>query len=151
MKTTRDEILPAKDDACKACPWLTKNHRKPHPEGYYTDANRRRLWSGLRTGEAPGMTCHPTDPQNQPVKESVATHECTGALVLMARELRCIEESLEGDGSIAGYQRGRKYALTREGIGELVNAMLPPPFGRGLAGQQINDDPEISLGLGTGR
>ena len=51
---------------CQACPWRVENHGKRHPDGWYTKANLRRLWSGIRRGEE--MSCHPTDPSN-PVSE----------------------------------------------------------------------------------
>lgn len=47
---------------CAQCPWRTSNQGKRHPDGWYTKANLRRLWAGLRRGER--MTCHPTDPAN---------------------------------------------------------------------------------------
>ena len=108
MKEERTEIDPPAATPCAACPWRTGNHRKPHPQGYNSDANRRRLWSGLRTGEAPGMTCHPTDPENQPVKETVRTRECTGAWLLLLREMAALEASA----GLADYRRGRKLAVT---------------------------------------
>jgi hypothetical protein len=126
-KTERTEIDPPAPDACAACPWRTANHRKPHAEGYYTDANRRRLWSGLRTGEAPGMTCHPTDPANQPTKESQRTRECTGAWVLLLRESKACEDILRAGGTYADYKRGRKLPMTREGLFAMMGAMLPKP------------------------
>lgn len=84
--------------ACQYCPWRIANQGKRHPNGWYTKTNLRRLWAGLRTGEAPGMTCHPTDPNNLvpdswPVKPKagVTTVECSGALLLVQRELRLYE------------------------------------------------------------
>jgi hypothetical protein len=145
VKTERTEIEGLADKPCAACPWLTANHRRPHPEGWYSDANRRRLWNGLRTGEAPGMTCHPTDPENQPVGEHVVTRECTGAWLLIAKETKAFEES----SSFAEYRRGRKLAMTRGGFLEAISALMPPPFGRGLKVKL--DDAPVSIGLGTGR
>lgn len=145
-KTERTEIDPPAADPCAACPWRTANHGKPHPDGYYTDANRKRLWAGLRTGDAPGMTCHPTDPENQPVKASQRTRECTGAWILLLREQRAFEQSAD----LRSYQRCRKLALTRDGFLAILGAMLPAPFGRGLQGTRVNDS-EVSIGLKTGR
>jgi hypothetical protein len=145
-KTERTEVEGPSDHACAACPWRTDNHRKPHPEGWYSDANRRRLWSGLRTGEAPGMTCHPTDPLNQPVGDSTVTRECAGAWLIIARECDALNKAQ----SIAAYRKGRKLAMTREGLAVAVSATLPRPLGRGLV-INLTDDDGISLGLGTGR
>lgn len=146
MKTERDKIEGVADHPCAACPWRTVNHRKPHPDGWYSDANRRRLWTGLRTGEAPGMTCHPTDPLNQPVGDNTVTRECAGAWLIIARECKALEEAA----SIAAYRKGRKLAMTREGLACAVAATLPYPLGRGLK-VALDDDDGISLGLGTGR
>lgn len=145
-KTERDKIEGVADHACAACPWRTVNHRKPHPEGWYTDANRKRLWNGLRTGQAPGMTCHPTDPANQPVGDSTVTRECAGAWLIIAKEVA----ALEAAGSVPAYRKGRKLSMTREGLAEMYSALLPWPLGRGLK-VELDDDEGISLGLGTGR
>lgn len=145
-KTERTEIDGVADKACAACPWRTVNHGKPHPDGWYTDANRKRLWNGLRTGDAPGMTCHPTDPLNQPVGDSTVTRECAGAWLIIARECAALDEAK----SVGEYRKGRKLAMTREGLAVAVSATLPFPLGRGLK-VCLDDDPGISLGLGTGR
>lgn len=77
---------------CDTCPWRVKNHGKVHPGGWYRLANLRRLWAGLRSGRAPGMICHSTDPKNvnyggsAPVKPGHEA-ECGGALYLM---IRCV-------------------------------------------------------------
>ena len=147
-KTDRTEIDPPAESACAACPWRTSNHRRRHPDSWYTDANRRRLWNGIRTGEAPGMTCHPTDPNNQPVGQNTRTRECTGIWTLVMRELKAFEHST----SVTAYRRGRSLAMNLDGLAEVATAiMLPPPLGRGLNGTTIPNDTEISLGLGTGR
>lgn len=145
MKEQRTEIDAPHATPCAACPWLTVNHRRPHPQGYYTDANRRFLWNGLRTGEAQGMTCHPTDPENQPVKDSQRTRECAGAVILTQRELAAFEAAA----SLAEYRRGRKLAMTRDGL--ITTAMAPLPRlvgGRGLAGTVLDMDADVSLGQG---
>lgn len=147
MKTQRTEIDPPAPDPCAACPWLTSNHGKKHPGNYYSDANRRRLWKGLRTGDAPGMTCHPTDPENQPVKEEQRTRECTGAVVLMQRELNAFEEAVD----MTTYRRGRSLAATREGLLSHAVAALPYPMGRGLAGTILNMAAPVSLGANLRR
>lgn len=149
MKTDRTEIDGPDPDPCRACPWLTANHRRPHPDGWYTDANRRRLWNGLRTGEAPGMTCHPTDPVNQPVGDNTRTRECAGAWILLAREHEAVTAALD-KGGFPAYTRGRKLAMNRNGVLSMVAALLPAPIGRGLGTLKLKDAP-VSIGLGTGR
>jgi hypothetical protein len=151
VKTERTEIDPPAPDPCQACPWLTKNHGKRHPEKYYSDANRRRLWGGMRTGDAPGMTCHPTDPENQPIRDDVRTRECTGAWILLMREQQALEGALRDGGTFVTYAKGRRLALTREGFFVLMGAILPPPLGRGLQGTTLNNEADVSIGLGTDR
>lgn len=95
------DSAPACPKPCKECPWLTENHGKPHPHGWYTEKNRKRLWKALKTGER--MSCHKTDPSNEvpdgvtPVPDDTQTHECTGALILQQRELmlfqKCADEA----------------------------------------------------------
>lgn len=91
------------ENPCAACPWRISNSGKktksPDMEfGWYSRKNLDRLWNGLRTGEAPGMTCHPTDGDNplpegmEPPRETVEKRECAGALLLVQRELKLIEE-----------------------------------------------------------
>lgn len=144
MKDRRTEIDPPAESPCAACPWLTANHRRPHPQGYYTDANRRRLWNGLRTGRAPGMTCHPTDPENQPVKAAQRTRECAGAVILALRELAACEAGKD----LADYRRGRPLAMTRDGLLTTAMAPMPYPMGRGLAGTTVDMAAPVSLGSG---
>lgn len=84
---------PCATTACSACPWRKSNQGKPHPHGWYTQSNLDRLWRGLRTGEAPGMSCHPTDPRNEvpdghrAAPDGSIMHECAGSLLLVQREL----------------------------------------------------------------
>jgi hypothetical protein len=75
---------------CDTCPFLKVNHGKPHPAKWYSIKNLRRLWNGLRTGKAPGMVCHSSDPNNKDYggdKNVKPGHEqeCAGALILMIR------------------------------------------------------------------
>lgn len=80
---------------CETCPWLVKNHRKKHPAKWYTVANLRRLWNGLRTGKAPGMVCHSTDHESKyyggkgEIKEGRKS-ECAGALLLILQNMNAI-------------------------------------------------------------
>lgn len=77
---------------CATCPWRTANQGKPHPAGWFRKSNLLRLWAGLRSGRAPGMICHSTDPKNveyggdanvKPGHES----ECGGALYLLIENM----------------------------------------------------------------
>lgn len=82
---------------CNTCPWVKANQGKRHAASWYSMKNLRRLWNGLRTGKAPGMICHSTDPMNQtyggdaPV---VSGHEseCGGAVVLIIRNMNALNE-----------------------------------------------------------
>lgn len=75
---------------CSECPWRGKNHGVRHADGWFTTANRKRLWSKLRRGEA--MSCHKTDPSNpvpeggREVPEGTKAQECAGAAILQQRE-----------------------------------------------------------------
>jgi hypothetical protein len=119
----RHTIGPAKTTPCSACPWRTANHGNRHPGGWYTKANRRRLWAGMRRGEA--MTCHPTDPAN-PVPEGwpcppadTVTRECAGFQILVMREMSLIErmvKSIPARLVFAQYRRIRPRGLTRQGM-----------------------------------
>lgn len=126
--------------ACSACPWRLSNQGRPvDPHGFYTKANLKRLWDGLRTGEAPGMTCHPTDPRMAEWEgyEGTAARDetkvCTGHLLLLMREMRRFEKSvheveaeaaagvkLRRGEAVRRYRRGRPAALTLEGLASLA-------------------------------
>lgn len=120
----RTVMREAAQDPCRGCPWRTANHGKAHPDGWYSKANLRRLWAGLRTGDAPGMTCHPTDPDNpvsaqadaegyRPAPDGSETRECAGAIILQQRELMRYQEVVEAGGSFADYKRGNPGAMTK--------------------------------------
>lgn len=82
---------------CETCPWLIKNHGKRKPVGWYSKRNLRRLWTGLRTGDAPGMICHSTDPDadgyggHANIKPG-RTSECGGAITLILMNMNAIAE-----------------------------------------------------------
>lgn len=103
---------------CAACPWRKSNMGKRHAAGWYTRANLKRLWQGLRTGDAPGMTCHPTDsdnpqpPGSKPVPAGVETRECAGSLLLIVRELRAMEADPD---AYFGDPDRRKNGITKAG------------------------------------
>lgn len=154
MTTERTALVGCAEKACAACPWRISNHGRRHPGGWYSKANRRRLWNGLRTGDAPGMTCHPTDPDNQPVRDGIETRECAGAMLLLARELGALNaacaEADDGRG-FARYRKGRSYPLTIGGAIELANRLMfggTPLDGRpSIAGLTLAEDSDIATGL----
>lgn len=84
---------------CATCPWLKENHGKPHPHGWYLRGNLRRLWNGLRTGKAPGMVCHSSDPASSEYGSTKIVHpdterrDCAGALILIIRHINECEAS----------------------------------------------------------
>jgi hypothetical protein len=80
---------------CATCPFLIANHGKPHPAKWYSRGNIRRLWNGLRTGDAPGMICHSSDHNNAEyggkgnVKPGVE-QDCAGALLLLYQNANAV-------------------------------------------------------------
>jgi hypothetical protein len=148
------KVSPAAPNPCSACPWRTANHGKRHPDGWYTKANRARLWRQLRQGE--NMTCHPTDPSNPVpeghpcVPEGAQTLECSGALILQQRELMRFQAVAHQ--VAAGTLKGRAFALYRKlhpggmtlaGLGSLVERAV---FG-GVFGVQMSK-PDLRAEVG---
>jgi hypothetical protein len=140
-------------EPCRACPWRIDNHSKPHPDGWYTKANRDRLWSKLRRGE--GMSCHPTDPRNpvsdraqevgyRPAPEHAEVRECVGALVLQQREGQIINDMLTAGGTFTGYRKRRPRGLTREGIAVVIERLI---FG-GTLGTRAMPKPDLNAPVG---
>lgn len=127
----RQSFGTANPKPCADCPWRVENlKRKPDPHKFYTLANLRRLWKGLRNGER--MTCHPTDPHMaeyeglEKTADRKTTHECTGATILVQREImrfqECAEEA-DAEGKKDGFRRyQKKYpgGLTKIGFAEHV-------------------------------
>lgn len=115
---------PAATTPCAQCPWRASNQGTCHPGGWYTKANLRRLWAGLRRGER--MSCHPTDPGNplppgfRPPPAGVAVRECAGALALVQRELWRFQEQYAG---VKEYRRARPFAMTPEGLWAAASAL----------------------------
>lgn len=136
-------LIPFMTSPCAACPWRKSNLEKPHPHKWYSKKNLLRLWNGLRKYDAPGMTCHPTDADNQvpdgtkPVPESVEKKECAGAIILVTRELRLLEKHKD-------YLKIRKGGLTRAGGAGWVERII---FGPGLP--NLADEPDIQLPEGA--
>jgi hypothetical protein len=111
---------------CSTCPWLRSNFRKRHASGWYTLRNLRRLWNGLRSGKAPGMVCHATDPESQfygsekLVMPGTKLLECIGATLLIQREL--VELGKAKD--FRAYRRSRPFGLTIPGAGMWMERAL---------------------------
>lgn len=130
---------------CATCPFLKQNHDKPHPDKWYSTANIRRLWNGLRTGNAPGMICHSSDPKNteyggdkkvKPGKEQ----ECAGALLLQLRHANEFNQICETEKKPWPVFRAR-HLLTftlggmRVFIERYLSGHIPP----------VEDNPDVSL------
>ncbi len=113
------------NNPCATCPWLTENHGKRHPAGWYRASNLRRLWNGLRSGRAPGMICHSTDPRNtdyggsQPVSPG-HERECIGATTLIQRELTILEQYKD----FRDYRQDRPMGFTRTGLGVWIEKII---------------------------
>lgn len=123
--TDPDEATPSV--ACRTCPWRIENHGKRHPDGWFTAAKRAFLWARLRRGEP--MSCHRTDPANpvsdaavaagyKRVPEGTQPRECTGATVLVQREVMVWQNRFGCDTS--RYRRRRPRGLTRDGLAAVV-------------------------------
>lgn len=147
---------PDPDGPCRACPWLVVNHQRRHADGWYTVANRRRLWGGLRAGEM--MTCHPTDPSNPAPSDrpgavaapGTTTRLCAGAWALIAGELNAATETLRNGGSLASYGRSRPVPpLTRDGATAHAARLVPWP-GEVLMPTTWTWDPAL-VGVGVPR
>jgi hypothetical protein len=144
-RAARQEMAPAHGQPCKHCPWRLSNQGKRHQHGFYTKANLRRLWNGLRRGER--MTCHPTDPAMaefegyEGTAERHVTHECAGAQILVQREIdraqRCIPEG-GGDG-YRPYRAKHPMGLLRGGLLEHISThIFAGTFLGGLRPTKVN-------------
>jgi hypothetical protein len=129
--TTKGTIAPATLHPCVHCPWRTTNQGKPHPLGWYTKANLRRLWAGMRRGE--DMSCHPTDPRNpvpdgaRPAPEGSTTLECAGSLILKQREVMHFQQLAEdhpGEDPFKLYRQAHPRGLTRDGLWAVVSRAM---------------------------
>jgi hypothetical protein len=119
------------NNPCASCPWLRANHGKKHGDKWYTTSNLRRLWNGLRTGRAPGMVCHSTDPDSadygneRPPAPGAKKHECVGATALIQRELDMITPYKD----FRVYRREHPDGMTKPGLAHWVNRIV---FGGGV-------------------
>lgn len=146
--------------ACAECPWRLSNQGTPHPHGFYAAANLRRLWNGLRTGEAPGMTCHRmTEWPGYEDTEGRDAHECRGSLILLVREVmrfQAITIAVEaethagvklprGEG-LRRYRAAAPRGLTRGALAEIVWRFVVggSPLARAIQcdSRQL-DDPDV--------
>lgn len=81
---------------CENCPWRKTNHGRRHPGGFFTKANRQRLWNQIRGGGGI-QSCHMTDPSHPDhvahgTPEHATAMECCGSVVLVVRELNRLKE-----------------------------------------------------------
>jgi hypothetical protein len=108
---------------CAQCPWRLSNQGTPHPHGFYTQANLRRLWNQLRGGGA--QSCHLTDPRHPDhvaagAKPGAQPQECPGSVIIVLRELHKLADDkgvIGGDeASIKKYLAENKRGLKKNGI-----------------------------------
>jgi hypothetical protein len=151
MTEKKPTVAAAMKSPCSHCPWRLSNRGKKiktkgMPYGWYTKKNLQRLWAGLRTGEAPGMTCHPTDPDNEvpehwkEVPKETQTKECAGALLLIIREIKLLEKDVDG------YLKSKRRGLTKAGLTWWAMGRCGPAAGTPLGGPSISlieEDPDI--------
>lgn len=105
---------------CATCPWLIQNHGLTKPVGWYSTSALRKLWTGLRTAEAPGMICHSTDPNSHHYGGKAGIkpgneQECAGALTLVISNVNAFAEDRRQP-----FQPG----LTRQAIAYYVERYL---------------------------
>lgn len=142
---------------CAQCPWRLANQGKPHPFGFYTKANLRRLWNQVRGGGQP-QSCHLTDPSHPGhiaagAKPTAKAQECPGSVIVVTRELKLLAEF---GGGVAGTKEGlarylkeRRKGLKKTGllywVVQRVQFGKAPFFNGDGPLPDIADDPEIGL------
>lgn len=102
---------------CAQCPWRLTNQGKPHPHGFYTKANLRRLWNQIRGGGR-AQSCHLTDPSHPDhvaagAKEGAQAQECPGSVILVRRE---VAQMADGGGVVRAEGVKRYLAVRRNGL-----------------------------------
>jgi hypothetical protein len=159
MTAERKALVEAAPRACAHCPWRLSNQGQPHPHGFYSKRNLARLWAGLRSGNAPGMTCHPTDPLMaefegyEETADREETLECRGSIILMTREVMrfqaiChqVERGELEQNALREYRAAAPLGLQRAGLAEIVSRFLlgGTPLARAVQcdSNQVND-PEV--------
>lgn len=136
--------------ACSTCPWRASNQGKPHPAGWYKMSNLRRLWRGLRTGAAPGMVCHSTDPKSgdygssKPPAPEAKPHECLGATILIAREFAILQATKD----LKHYRALRPGGLTRRGFTVFAERAI---FGGGVPTGENEPDIDLPWEISNGK
>jgi hypothetical protein len=152
---TIERLVDAAPRACAQCPWRLANQGTRHPHGFYSQTNLRRLWTGLRTGEAPGMTCHPTDPRMaefdgyEKTAAARETRECAGAIILVLRELMrfqaiCLEDT--DNTALRVYRQQAPKGLKPAAIADLVWRFLGASAGlaRAIRTDSVSlNDPDV--------
>lgn len=112
--------------ACLQCPWRRSNQEKPHPLGFYTRSNLRRLWNQIRRG-GKAQSCHMTDPSHPDhieagCKPDAVARECPGSVLLVLREIEKMvedkggEKEVSSEGVKAYLERHRRKGLTKSGV-----------------------------------
>lgn len=147
-------VEPACPKACASCPWRLANQgSKPDPHGFYTKANLKRLWDGLRNGAR--MSCHPTDPRMaefsgyEALADREVAHECAGSLVLTQREVMRFQDlahaNPDSDRVLAMYRKRHPNGMTREGLVAIVERHVfgGTPLGGVKMSKPDLGDPEV--------
>jgi hypothetical protein len=123
--TTTPPHAPDCAKVCATCPWLVKNHGRPHKGGWYSKRNLLRLWNGLRLGKAPGTLCHSTDPNapdydGKPGAKPGGEKPCGGVIALI-----CIEtDALNRAGGYAQYAASREKPIARRAFAGIVSRIM---------------------------
>lgn len=141
--------------ACANCPWRLSNQGKRTPWGFYTKANIKRLWNGLRRGGS--QSCHPTDPTHPDhvaagAKPGAQPQECPGSVIVVLREVRRMADPsgcVLPEGIVRYKQERKRHGLTKRGLVYwLVHRihMGGVPMVGGPKLPEVNlDDPEVGL------
>jgi hypothetical protein len=80
----------------------------------------------MRTGQAPGMVCHSTDPENvtyggdKILKPDNKKQECIGLNILIQKELNILQTYKD----FRQYRRDRPHGFTRPGLAVWVERIL---------------------------
>jgi hypothetical protein len=127
---------------CATCPFLRGNFGRPNPEGYdpkraeaenpgqrfynwYSEENLRRLWLGIRGGEA--LICHATDAGaycygGKPAAPG-CERPCTGALAVILLHLKFVESFVHANpaatpaATMRAYRAAAgRFPMSREGL-----------------------------------
>lgn len=132
---------------CATCPWRLSNQGKRHPAGWYRIANLRRLWNGIRSGDAPGMVCHSTDPKSadygstKAVPETAKRGECGGALLIIFRHMEALQQMTPKE-----YGAAFPLPMKRGGIGHwLERYLVGNAFGNPIPSVTCDQPEDVGL------